>query len=129
MNQGFQTVTVGVSQLLDKLKENREVHVETHNKACEAFRETAYKKLRSRAEQIKSGATVNMTFTYHAPKSHVEEYDDVIGMLEFSLATAGEAHANPTVELDKQQYRNYVEDKWTWTHDWGVSVSGYCGLL
>ena len=127
--QGFSTIMVGIHPLVKKLKENKAKHVEAHNKACDGFRETACNKLLKRAEQVKNGDTVNLIFNISAPVSHEKDYSEIIGMLEFSLATAGEVHGpNPTVELDKEQYRNYIQDQWNWTHQWGTAVSGYCGL-
>ena len=129
MNQGFNTVQVGVRPLVDKLIENRKIHIAAHEAACVAFKETAAMKLRKRAGEVENGDTTNLNFSFSAPVSHEEEYDDVIAMLEFSLATAGELREeSATIELDRDQCRNYIQDKWNWTHQWGMAISGYCGL-
>ena len=80
------------------------------------------------------GTIGNWYLTY--PENHLDDYDRVIGMLEFSVADK--------VELTAQDFNAYVRNKWEWHNSFSSSnqayvqittgcllvggYSGYCGV-
>lgn len=51
------------------------------------------------------------------PTNHLEDYDRVISMMEFSVADK--------VQLKSADFDSYVRNNWSWTKDFGASNQGY----
>jgi len=135
METGLSKITVGVKPLIEKLKENKSQHVELYEEACKAFKKNSVKYIERKIKEFEnSDGTEGLRFNLAAPTSYESEYTEIIGMLEFSLATAGEYafaaaratnNGQPMIELTREEFRNYVQDDWGWKQQWSMSVSGY----
>lgn len=113
-------VNVKKAELLEKLKENRALHLEEYKKAKVGFRVALEKELKQKLKAVKAGESVDLSFENHKPEKHLDEYDDVIGMLEFA--------EDEEIELNHNQYKQYFKNEWDWTYSWSVRNSDYVTL-
>ena len=51
------------------------------------------------------------------PHDHTDDYDTVIAMLEMCV--------DEVVEIDMQEFDNYVRDNWQWKANWSASNALY----
>lgn len=110
-------VKVEKNELIKVLTENRQKHSHNYDKAKIGFRKLLIAELKSKLEAAESDKIVTLTFENHKPESHLEDYDDILGMLE--LATDTE------IELSHIQYKQYVKDEWDWARQWSTSNATY----
>lgn len=114
-------VTVEVKRLLEILKINKENHARIVKEAREGYVKEAEKILRERLNELlakaRDGKIVDLRFNLSPPQDYTEIYDSFIGMLEM--------HTDSEIDLDGEQYRNFVEDKWDWTEIFYASNSAY----
>jgi hypothetical protein len=97
-------VTVSKDELLKVLTENKAKHVQIFNDALEGVR-VEYKKLLQREmDKLDSGKEVKSSVSVTMPRSHEEEYDEVIQMLTMSV--------DDEIELTRHEFQQYVQDKW-----------------
>lgn len=116
------TVTVNVQNLLDKMRTNRVEHQEIYTEAMAGYRTECVALLRKRLDQAESVAesgdgTVSLGFSLRKPTSHVEEYDTIIEMLEWTTEA--------TVELAMGEFNAWVRDRWDWQRTFLESNSMY----
>ncbi|OJJ23729.1 hypothetical protein BKI52_05105 [marine bacterium AO1-C] len=103
-------VTVKRTDLIDRLKKNREKHQREFQQAIALWQQDL-------AEAIKNLDVANQTefpkdiseLEEHCPESYIEAYDDIIEM--FSMAIKEE------VLLDSDAFRNFCRDEWDWKSD------------
>lgn len=114
-------VMVSCAKLLRVLQENRAKHAQEYTAALEGWREEVKEKM---AEMLDSLAVDSLKdpnlselFKLERPVSYEENYLTLIGMLEMATETE--------IELNQQQYQQYVEDKWVWKEQWSVSNRHY----
>jgi len=117
-NETF-TINVDKVKLLTKLKENRNTHYANFEKALELYRKKVIEVLDEALEAAKTGIEYRTYFNLVKPENMVEEYDEVIGMLEMSQ--------DMSLELTQEQYKNYVLDKWDWTSRFASNTLSYVG--
>lgn len=117
MRMNTLSVTVPKSELLDCLKRNRKEHAEDTALAREGFRMELQQELEEKLETLKAGGSVNLQIQCRKPDTHLDDYDDVIGMLEMATDT--------TVELSHEQYKCWVRDQWDWRDQWVASNTAY----
>ncbi len=115
--QNTMKVKVKKAELLNALKENREKHAADYEKAKIGFRKVLEKELEKKLQQCRDGKKVELLFKNQKPNSHLKDYDDVIGMLEFST--------DDELTIDHQQYKQYVKNEWDWIKHWATSNSVY----
>lgn len=116
------TVTVNVSDLLNKMKTNRIEHQHIYDEAMKGYRqkcvELLEKRLAEAREVNESGdGTVNLSFRLSEPVSYIEQYDTIIEMLEWST--------EQTVELAMGEFNAWVRDRWDWQTSFLSSNSAY----
>jgi hypothetical protein len=106
---GFK-ISMEVNKLLGLLKDNREKHTKEFTEAVTAYRGKVTKALRKRADDIERGAKTDpskfLNFNLPSPKSYTDDYTEVIDMLEMC--------EDDLVELDHEQFKNWVKDDWNW---------------
>lgn len=115
-------ITAKTQDVLEKLRENREKHVNEHKRALEGWRKTVANEvveLASYASSDKdlSPSKLNVPSAHDKPESHVEDYDNAIAMLEW--------HEEETITLSSSDVRNYIQDQWTWQRDFKMSSAKY----
>lgn len=114
-------ITVSKSRLLDILKKNRENHRSVYEEAFAGYRNECIRVLEQNLKALKDGKKVVVQFYEQAPQDHTGDYDRVIRMLGMEVSD--------TVELDQQQFSNYVDDDWNWKQSWTVSNAKYAASL
>ena len=115
-------VNVPIAELIKKLKENREKHYENFETALVVYRKKVIEVLDEALEAARTGKEYKTYFNLVKPENMLDEYDEVIGMLEMSLGTT-----SSTIELTQDQYRNYVLDNWSWSKLFAVNTLSYVG--
>jgi len=116
-------VNVPIAELIKKLKENREKHYENFETALVVYRKKVIEVLDVALEAARTGKEYKTYFYLVRPENMLDEYDEVIGMLEMSLGTP----SITTIELTQDQYRNYVLDNWSWSKLFAVNTLSYVG--
>lgn len=101
-------MTFKVSDLLEKLKANREKHTEIIKEAREGYVEEAKKALLAKLRQVKAGKLVALNFHLSPPEDHTSQYDTVIEMLELCV--------EKEIELSASDFRRFVQDEWDWSN-------------
>jgi len=100
-------VKVDKGELLSTLKTNRQKHHDDYEKAKVGFRKLLIVELEKKLKAAKEGKKVPLTFNNQKPTNNLNDYDDVIGMLELATDT--------TIELSHIQYKQYIKNEWDWT--------------
>lgn len=113
----MKTVRVNLYELKDILKDNRLKHVTEYEEAMKEFRKEAIKKMAYNLETAQGGGEIEVALGLVRPQSFQEHYDTAIRMLEMST--------EKEVELTVEEFRQYVEDKWQWKHQFISSTSMY----
>ena len=108
LRDGFK-VKVKVEDLLLALRENRETHHSTFERAFEGYRKMVVAALEKNLAAAKDGKKIVTVVRYQAPEDHTEEYDQVIQMLEMC--------EDETIEVTQEQFAQYVQDSWGWKHN------------
>jgi hypothetical protein len=115
------SIKVDKKELLATIKKNRDNHHSVYEEAFEGYRKECIRILEENLKLLKSGKKVVVAFFEQAPQDHTGEYNMVIRMLEMDV--------DPIVELDQQQFSNYVDDNWNWKQHWNLSNTKYAASL
>lgn len=135
-------VEVTVHDLLITVKRNKENHIATYNETVENYQKYAqhkldeeYTKAQQKLKEAYSRAKneiVNfdpktakdtivfcepISFTLDAPRTHENEYEQAIQMLEWEK--------RPNIELTAGEFRNFVMDEWDWKQKFLVDNQFY----
>ncbi len=95
--------------LLGILKENMQKHEEEYEKAKQAYCAEMILEMQNKIAAYEKGEIVSLGVDLPTPKEYLENYNRVISMLSHDV--------HNEVELDEQQYANYVLDDWAWKLD------------
>ena len=117
-------VKVKRTELLEKVKANREKHIAEYHEAVDGYKAAALaeidkgvQSLRRQVESLQDGEMLRLAgvhFSLAVPENHAKDYDQVIAMLEMSV------DAELTVRSD--EFACYVMDDWDWKDNF-TSVS------
>ena len=111
----MKTINVNVAELLEHVKANRKKHIQEYAEAMETYRELVIKTLEAQLERAKQELDVEHVLDIKRPKSYLSAYNDVITMLEWTTV--------PEVNLDQNEFRQYVKDEWNWS---GFGATASC---
>lgn len=112
------SVTVDKLRLLGVLKANREAHRQNYELARDGFIKLLTAELEDKIDTIRIDKRIpQLSFDNRQPEDHTDEYDTIIGMLEMS--------SDSEIELNYQQYQQWVEDNWNWKQLWTTSNTQY----
>ena len=111
------TVTVTKADLLAKIRANREAHQAIFEEAKAGYKELAKAALKKHLRDVERGEMQVISIMMPAPVNQTKDYDRIITMLEMEVK--GE------VELDEQQFSQYVMDDWRWKQAFLTSNAGY----
>lgn len=128
---GSLTIEVEVTTLLDTLTTNREKHITAYEKAKKGYLKLLRRELETKLKvldrvprsqikphTLKGGSEMDLArIINQKPQAYVEYYDQAIEMLEYAQ--------NDTVELDQQQFREFVKDEWNWKAQFTTSNVAY----
>lgn len=101
------------------VQKNRDEHRKLFEEAWEGFRTKAISNLESRIDQIKDGGTIELYIDLIQPEDHTEDYDRVLSMLEYEV--------DEEVELQANEFAQYVQDDWGWKHTFNSAYTATTG--
>ena len=110
-------IKVTKSELIATLKKNRDEHDDIYNKAVVVYREKCVQELERMIAEAKAGGNIRHSFSAPVPERHVEDYDNAIEMLEWTL--------DDTIVLSEHDFRTYVRNEWGWAKNFAISTSSY----
>lgn len=110
-------IKVHKEALLAKLRENRTKHSAQFEEAAEGYREKIIEVLGERIAAARKGKLPTLIFNLPMPIDQTKAYDRAIGMLEMTV--------DDVIELEEQDYQQYVLDEWTWSASTTASNSVY----
>ena len=96
------TIKVNKKDLIDKIKENKEIHIFEYNKAVIAYKQEALSQLKSLIENANNG-DLELNLKLITPVDNSENYDKVIEMFEWEVSDE--------VELSQSEFNEYVQDE------------------
>ena len=124
------TTNVKKSAILKTLNDNKVRHRKTLKKAKKAWRDKVRKAQEdldasmlgtSRTEEDICKALDTLTTLRHqVPDDMSDTYDGAIAMVD--------AHQGQTLELEESDFRQLMQDQWSWTSRWNDTVSNYMAL-
>lgn len=117
-----QALAYKVDDLVTKLKKNRENHREIFLEAFEKYRESAIAELEKNLEEVKRGTGIMRITRLVVPEDHTADYDCMIKMFEMTKNAGAEF-----VELDHNDFNQYVMDNWGWSDNFNSNASSYTG--
>jgi anion-transporting ArsA/GET3 family ATPase len=116
-------VTLNKKELLEKIVENRTKHIQEYNEVVKEYQVTAQLVLEEKFKEVEKEfyrlakevaekpipitAEVNVSLT--PPISHEKEYNEIIMLFQMEI--------NENVELDSNEFSQYVMDNWKWQQD------------
>lgn len=117
INLHSQSINVNRLELIKVMKANKEKHVAEYNVAAEAYQGLMIKKLQETIRNIKKGKIKELNVRLAKPVSQEDAYQDVIDVLEVSV--------DENIQLDKQSFQAFYQDKWIWSESFKLMASSY----
>lgn len=120
-------VRIATANLIRRVRENRQIHVEKYDVALMEWRRQMGEGLEKAAHLLLAEAPLkadepnlyDLMQEHQRPESHVEDYDAAIAMLEM--------HTEETIEVPEADFRQLVLDQWRWKQAWVASNAKYLG--
>ncbi len=116
----MQKMKFSVKMLKEKLLENKNKHIEEFNRAKIDYRDAIQVSLESNLKKLKKNQldiSKYFSVVFHAPISHENDYQIVLDMLDLCL--------DEYLELDHNEFRNYIQDNWDWKQNFTTQNSLY----
>ena len=121
-------INVKREDLIKVLNTNRDKHQQEYDEAYAGYLQLCIEALEEKivvvndaAKALKDGPeeTFDMYFNdlMQAPENHVQDYQDVIDMLELSEDTK--------LSVGMEEYKKYYKNDWTWSRSWELSNKMY----
>jgi hypothetical protein len=96
------------TELIQAVRENREKHDAIFVAAVEGYWIEAEEKLKERLVDVANKKQFSSHLNLEYPVSHVDDYDKVLQMLEYSV--------DDEIVLDQGEFSAYVRNQWAWRH-------------
>ena len=110
-------VTVKVADLLEVLRQNRDLHREKFLDAQVQFRQRAVYELDRSLADARKGNEVRLFIQLPEPEDHTADYDREIRMLEM--------HQGDTIDIRAGQFDQLVMDRWGWSGSFAANTLSY----
>jgi hypothetical protein len=115
---GSRTIKVNKAKLIAKIKENKDAHIVAYGKAVIAYKNEAIKQLTEITKKVNDGdMTVRLSLT--TPVDNRKNYDKIIDMFDWEV--------EDEVELEQQEFNEYVQDETEFARHALMSNSMYLG--
>lgn len=101
--RGVNEVRIKRSELIEKLKENRDKHTQLYKDALEGYFVKATEKLDKLKLQLNAKKPIK-SISFDVPKDHTKDYDRLISMLEMSQ--------DSELVITSRDFNMYVLDEW-----------------
>jgi len=115
------SVNVSRTVLLEKLRENLELHRKEYAEAVSDFQARLLADLKLAAKKVAKIHDVadlkNFSFDLPYPQNHEDEFVQIIEMLEMSV--------DENIQLDAQSFRAYVKNEWAWRQHFAATSAMY----
>lgn len=111
-------ITVKKSNLIAKIKENKENHIVEYERAVEAYKREAKRQLEAQMKALKNGS-LSVKVNLVAPVNKTEEYDKIASMFEWEQADI--------VILSQGEFNEYVLDETSFAREAKMLNSTYLG--
>jgi hypothetical protein len=115
------------TEIMERVKENRDKHAEEFAVALKGYYLEVQEQLEKIAEEaqkasVKAGKEKDpksLTYSVNArkPEDHTGDYDRILDMLRLAK--------NENIELDEQEFAQYVRDEWAWKQRFTETSSTY----
>ena len=115
--EGMNLIKVNKSELLAKLKVNRDEHKDTFREAWIGYREDVIKELKQHLKAVKAGADIESLISFDTPESHINDYETIIEMLTMSV--------DDEVYLTRSEFKQYIRDEWSWKNTFVMNSAKY----
>jgi len=99
---GNRTILLKKEALIEKIKENKEIHVKEFNEAVVAYKAEALKQLTVQTSRAKEGA-LDIKLDLVTPVNNKDNYDKILQMFEWDV--------RDEVELSQNEFLEYVQDE------------------
>lgn len=117
-HHGNREISVNKDELIEKIRENKEIHIQEYEKAVIAYKEEALRQLEILMGKVQEGDTkVRLELT--SPIDNRENYDKVIEMFEWEV--------EHVVKLQQDEFREYVQDETDFAVRAKISNTAYMG--
>lgn len=116
----MQKVTVQINDLLEVLTNNGKEHHKKFLTAFDAYRDQVIANMESNLAHAKKGEHIAVVINLPCPEDHSDEYDRSIAMLTWAKSAGQDK-----LEISNQEFRNYVEDDWAWSHAFAATNARY----
>ena len=116
LRTGSRTIKVKKKDLIARIKENKEKHIELYEKAVVAYKATALEQLQHLTDKVNNGS-LNIALQLVTPINNSEDYDSIIEMFEWEV--------DEEVELGQDEFRQYVQDETTFAQQAFMSNMSY----
>lgn len=113
------SIKVKKSELLEKLKVNRDAHKDIFDRACEGYRKMAIDLLEQMLSEAKAGKVIRRKVELQEPINQTKDYNRAIAMLEMAQ--------DDIIELSEHDFAQYVLDDWSWKDQFTTTNSRYTG--
>jgi LPS O-antigen subunit length determinant protein (WzzB/FepE family) len=117
MLSGTKTYPVSKSELLKKLRDNKDIHVEEYEATVQKYREKAKQELTERLAKVERGEKFNLVFNLPKPISYEQEYLHAIGLLEMTT--------DEVIQITASDYKQFVLDQWDWKRRFSETSNSY----
>jgi hypothetical protein len=111
------TIKVAVSDLLKHLKKNRDAHVKEYAEAMVGYREALVKELKAMTKKAIAGEDIELYVRVVQPENYEQHYTEAIEILEWTV--------DKEVEIDRHQFKQYVQDEWQWKQQFARTAGLY----
>lgn len=117
INLRDQQVNVNRLELIEAIKKGLEIHKAKYKESLEDYKEAVKIFMREALVRAEAEDFKDLVLTIQAPFNKESEYLDVIEMLEVSV--------DETIQLDKESYKAFYKNEWSWTGMFEASASLY----
>jgi hypothetical protein len=99
---GSRKINVKKDKLIETIKENKTNHIVEYEKAVVAYKEEALCQLSELTGRVNAGE-LDVKLDLITPINNVDNYDKIIQMFDWEV--------NEVVELEQDEFREYVQDE------------------
>ena len=110
MRHGNRTIQVKKTDLIVKIKENKENHSKEYAKAVVAYKKEAIRQLRVQRQRVQDDGALDAKLDLITPVDNSDNYDKILEMFEWEV--------KEVVELEQSEFQEYVQD----TTDFAVTA-------
>jgi hypothetical protein len=100
-NHHNREVSIEKSKLIEKIKENRDIHIKEYEQAVIAYKKEAEIQLKKLTKNLKDGL-LTLRLNLVTPVNRSSEYNKVIEMFEWEISDV--------VKLTQREFNEYIHD-------------------